>query len=62
MRLPTLLSALLLSVFALAPAVPAEAAKGGGLEGWLKSPAEAVKAAKQSGKPILVVTCWGNGI
>ena len=32
------------------------------LEGWHRSPDDAVKAARKSGKPILVVTCWKKGV
>ena len=37
-------------------------ALAGGSLGWHAKPADAVKKAKASGKPILVVTCWADGI
>ena len=37
-------------------------ALAGGSLGWHAKPADAIKKAKASGKPILVVTCWADGI
>jgi len=37
-------------------------ALAGGSLGWDAKPADAQKKAKVSGKPILIVTCWADGV
>ena len=32
------------------------------LDGWLRSRDDGLKAAQKSGKPVLVVTMWGDGV
>ena len=32
------------------------------LEGWLKSRDDGLAAARQSGKPVLVITLWKDGV
>ena len=32
------------------------------LEGWLRTRDDGLKAAQKSGKPVLVITLWGDGV
>lgn len=43
--------------FALAASLEASA-----LDGWLKSRDDGLAAAKKSGKPVLVITLWKDGV
>jgi hypothetical protein len=55
MRSPVLLLASLVALVLLATSAVS-------LEGWLTSREEGLAAAKASGKPVLVVTLWKDGV
>ncbi len=55
-----LLPALLLSLASVAALFTASRALA--REGWHRSPDDAVAASRTSGKPILLVTCWKDGV
>lgn len=51
------------SALALAAAVAgASVARGQQLEGWMRDRDEGIRAAKKSGRPILLSTSWAPGV
>lgn len=46
----------------LLPALVLAAAPALCMEGWLRSRDDGLDAAKKSGKPVLVVTLWKDGV
>ena len=52
---PWLILGATLLLFAAAP-------KADALDGWLRSRDDGLEAAKKSGKPVLVITLWKDGV
>ncbi len=52
----------ILPVLALLASLAVVSADASALEGWLRTREDGLEAAAKSGKPVLVVTIWKDGV